>query len=465
MIFTDLKFVFFFAIVFAGHWLLRSDRARKLWLLVASYVFYAAWDARFLALIVVSTGIDFIAARQMHASTNQAVRMRWLVVSIVANLGMLAIFKYCNFFVDSAIDLATAFGCTVNERSFELILPVGISFFTFQTMSYTIDVYRGQLEPIDAPFDFALFVAFFPQLVAGPIVRARDFLPQLQTRRVWRDVNLRVALTLFLIGYMKKACISDNLAGLIDPVFANPGNFDWLALFGANLGYAVQIYCDFSGYSDMAIATAALLGYSLCENFRFPYFAIGLRDFWRRWHISLSTWLRDYLYIPLGGNQGTKSRQVVCLLVTMILGGLWHGAAWSFLLWGTIHGIALVIAHNWPCRLTPTAIVTRCAAGLATFCFVSLLWIVFRVPQLGKAWLMISSLMTGSSPGTYTMGDYLWPFLIIFATSHAISARWSPTKFAERIPEPAFWLFLGAGTALALSFANREVVPFIYFQF
>jgi alginate O-acetyltransferase complex protein AlgI len=506
MIFTDLKFAFFFVVVFSVHWLLRRDQWRKLWLLCASYVFYAAWDARFLSLIVMSTAVDFVAADQMSATSNQRVRRRWLVLSLVVNLGMLAVFKYCNFFIDTAIDLAAALGSDGFERTFELILPVGISFFTFQTLSYTIDVYRKELEPISNPFDFALYVAFFPQLVAGPIVRAREFLPQLGSRRVWSDVNLRIALTLFLTGYIKKACISDNLSSLIDPVFANPSNFDWVALFGATLGYSVQIYCDFSGYSDMAIATAALLGYSLCENFRFPYFAIGLRDFWRRWHISLSTWLRDYLYIPLGGNrhqrsvsnrgardgnttqsvsnQGARDGNTTqsadegshnswfsrlagrnSLLITMLLGGLWHGAAWHFLVWGALHGAALVVAHRWPKSLTPTKLLGRTFAVVATFVFVSLLWIVFRVPQIDDAAQMIWCLITGSSPGRLGMGSYLWPFLIVFATSHCVAARWSPTALAQKLPDAVFWLAMGGGTALALSFANRKVVPFIYFQF
>jgi alginate O-acetyltransferase complex protein AlgI len=465
MIFTDLKFAFFFIIVFAVHWLLRRDNYRKYWLLAASYLFYAAWDARFLSLIVMSTAVDFVAASQMQSTRDPRIRKRWLILSLFVNLGMLAVFKYCNFFVDTAIDLADQFGWTGTQRSFELILPVGISFFTFQTLSYTIDVYRRQLEPINDPVDFALFVAFFPQLVAGPIVRARDFLPQLTQRRVWGDVNLKVALTMFLLGYIKKACISDNLSGLIDPVFANPSSFEWLALFGATLGYAVQIYCDFSGYSDMAIATAALLGYTLSENFRFPYFAIGMQDFWRRWHISLSTWLRDYLYIPLGGNQGTRLRRTISLLITMTLGGLWHGAAWSFLLWGAIHGIALVVAHNRPAVFSPRRPIGLFAAGLATFVFVSLLWIVFRVPELDKAWLMIWSLLTGNSPGNARMGSYLWTFLAIFAISHTFANRHAPSSLVEKLPDPVFWLVLGAGTALALSFANQNVTPFIYFQF
>jgi alginate O-acetyltransferase complex protein AlgI len=284
---------------------------------------------------------------------------------------------------------------------------------------------------------------------------------------------------------MKKACISDNLNPLIDPVFANPEIFDWLALCGATLGYSVQIYCDFSGYSDMAIATAALLGYTLCENFRFPYFSNGVREFWQRWHISLSTWLRDYLYIPLGGNRCSRNRHAINLMITMTLGGLWHGSAWSFLLWGALHGVALVVAHFWPTG-RPDAVrrnrISVLAGCLATFVFVSLLWVIFRVPQLDRAWLIIWSLVTFSSPGEYGMGNYLWWFLAVFITCHTMSwrsQRLSSVEFGERhatrrrsistltsrLSEPLFWLLLGAGVAVALSFANRQVKPFIYFQF
>jgi alginate O-acetyltransferase complex protein AlgI len=304
MIFTELSFLAFFALVFGVHWWLTSHRARKLWLLAASYFFYGAWDWRFLSLIVGSTALDYVVGLRLEGNDDERSRKRWIALSVVANLGLLGVFKYANFFLDSAIRLASALGFEASPHVLGIVLPVGISFYTFQTMSYSLDVYRRELRAVRDPLDFALFVTFFPQLVAGPIVRAIDFLPQLERVRVWRDVRVRACATLFLVGYVKKACIGDNVAELVDPYFKDPALYDALSAWIAVLFYAVQIYCDFSGYSDMAIATAGLFGYELRLNFDFPYFAASIRDFWRRWHMSLSSWLRDYLYIPLGGSRG-----------------------------------------------------------------------------------------------------------------------------------------------------------------
>lgn len=332
MLFTHGWFFVFFAVVFCVYWKLQDRQPQKRWLLACSYFFYACFDWRFLSLLMISTTVDYFVARWMQRTDVSKERRRWLIVSVVVNLGILAVFKYFNFFVDSAIDLAAAVGTELPERTARLVVPVGISFFTFQTLSYTIDVYRGNLRASDSFINVAVFVAFFPQLVAGPIVRASDFLPQLPSRKPWDKIAVRTALLLFLSGYIKKACISDNIAPLIDPVFRYPHLFSTSAVWTAVFGYAAQIYCDFSGYSEMAIAVAALLGFQLPRNFDFPYFATNIADFWRRWHISLSTWLRDYLYITLGGNRGSTVRTYRNLLLTMVLGGIWHGAGWNFLI-------------------------------------------------------------------------------------------------------------------------------------
>lgn len=343
MIFTEFRFFVFAAIVLAIYWAIPTDKYRKGWLLLVSYFFYGMWDWRFLSLIFLSTGVDYAVGLAMEAQSDEK-KKRWLLIlSLAVNLGVLGYFKYWNFFVDSFADAAGSMGLTVDPILLDIILPVGISFYTFQTLSYTLDIYRGSLRATRSLLDFSLFVAFFPQLVAGPIVRARDFLHQLDRKRAWAEVDLRWALTLFLLGFFKKACVADNLAPYVDGFFENPALYGTIDSWLATLMYSAQIYCDFSGYSDMAIAMAGLMGYRLTENFNAPYFASDIADFWRRWHISLSSWLRDYLYISLGGNRGGQLRTYRNLILTMLLGGLWHGASWNFVLWGAIHGVSLAL--------------------------------------------------------------------------------------------------------------------------
>ncbi|MEM7516510.1 MAG: MBOAT family O-acyltransferase, partial [Planctomycetota bacterium] len=348
MIFTELRFLLFFALVFAAHWSLRGQKARKTLLLLASWFFYGCWDWRFLSLILFSTVVDFIAARRIEDGTTQRARRAWLSVSLVCNLGLLFTFKYLGFFVESAVELLQTVGFEAHPPTLEIILPVGISFYTFQTLSYTIDVYRGKLNgKATSLSDLALFVAFFPQLVAGPIVRAVDFLPQLAVKCRLSEVDLRACFGLFFLGFFKKACVSDNISHLVDRVFESPESFDTFGNWIGALFFSVQIYCDFSGYSDMAIACAGLLGYRLRENFDHPYLSTNLQDFWRRWHISLSFWLRDYVYIALGGNRAKPARVTLNLALTTLIAGLWHGAAWTFVLFGALHGAGLGVCRAW----------------------------------------------------------------------------------------------------------------------
>ena len=283
MVFTELRFLFFFLVVFVLHWTLSGATSRKVLLLISSYVFYSAWDWRFASLLLLSTVIDYWVARAIEREPADRRRKGWLTISLLANLGILGFFKYFNFFVQSGAGFLGWLGLPVDVPTLSIVLPLGISFYTFQTMSYTLDVYRRKLRAA-GPLDFAVFVAFFPQLVAGPIVRASDFLPQLTTLRRWADVVVRPALTLFLIGYIKKACVADNIAPIVDTYFAAPATFTASAAVLAVMLYAVQIYCDFSGYSDMAIGTARLLGYDLCRNFDAPYLSASVTEFWRRWH-------------------------------------------------------------------------------------------------------------------------------------------------------------------------------------
>lgn len=464
MLFVEPRFVAFFTLVLAIHWSLPGNRARKVFLLAASYVFYGAWDWRFVGLILASTLVDYLLAIAIESSRHLRARRLWLALSLSANLGLLFTFKYFNFFADSLAALLTALEIPVNRTTLELVLPVGISFYTFQTMSYTIDVYRGELRARRSPLDFALFVAFFPQLVAGPIVRARDFLPQLDARRRGALVPIRACLVLFLIGFLKKAGVSDNLAPYVDAVFADPASYGDPALFAGVVAYAVQIYCDFSGYSDMAIATAGLLGYRLPVNFRSPYLAGDITDFWRRWHISLSTWLRDYLYITLGGNRGSRLFQARNLMLTMILGGLWHGAAWTFVIWGFMHGAALVAHKVWRERgglRLPYLLGVAC-----TFWWVCLTWIFFRAPDLGTA-LTIAGRFSGlgGPAGIGGVAPVLLPVLAGVIVIHVVLGKIGVMERFARLAPPVFALAYGVLGAIAVALVPSGYRAFIYFQF
>lgn len=468
MIFTELRFLGFFLLVFALHWTLPTRRARQLLLLAASYTFYGAWDVRFLSLIILSTCADFAAARLIARSDDDRRRTAILSVTVVLNLGILGVFKYFNFFASSFAALLESLGFHASLPTLHIILPVGISFYTFQSLSYTIDVYRRRLEPeTDLP-TYALFVAFFPQLVAGPIVRAVDFLPQLRTTPALAAVAWRPLLLLFLWGYAKKAVLSDNFAPAVDAFFAAPGSYDTASAWLGVLLYSAQIYCDFSGYSDMAIATAGMLGYRLCRNFDHPYVAASPREFWRRWHISLSTWLRDYVYIPLGGNRGTATRVSINLLLTMLLGGLWHGAAWTFVAWGALHGLALVADHRWgppEADLRTASRARRFAGWIATMLLVLVGWVFFRATDFGSAATVLRGL-AGANGGALALPALLWFHLGAALLIHVVSARGREiTAPLLRLRWTAFAFCYGALVAVVLSFVNTAYRPFIYFQF
>ena len=468
MIFTELRFLAFFVAVVATYWALPANRPRKVWLLAASYAFYAAWDWRFLSLIWISTLVDYLVGVGLGRTDAPRARRALLISSLAANLGLLGFFKYFGFFVDQAMALGELLGFTGHRPSLEIVLPVGISFYTFQTLSYSIDVYRRRIEPTRNLLDLALFVGFFPQLVAGPIVRAADFLPQLRRLRHWSDVRPSPHLTLFLLGFVKKACISDNVAATVDAYFATPQAYDAASAWIAVLLYAIQIYCDFSGYSDMAIASAGLLGYDLGPNFRHPYVAASPREFWQRWHISLSTWLRDYLYIPLGGSRGGELATHRNLMVTMLLGGLWHGAAWSFVLWGGLHGVALGV-HRWWRRWrgepTPRTALGVAAGVALTQAWVCLGWIFFRAHDMERAWVTVRSWLLFQSPGTTTIDPWWWVLIVAFALAHGLGARRDWSALAARAPRWAFAAGYGVAVAVVLLFVQVDVQPFIYFQF
>jgi alginate O-acetyltransferase complex protein AlgI len=504
MLFVEFRFLAFFLVVFSVYWSLRTNTARKWWLLGASHFFYACFFIGdpavfgdqlrhgqfakmpagwwFPAVLWASTTMDYVVGRGIGGASSEARRKAWVVVSLVTNLGVLCFFKYFNFFVSSAADFLAWIGLPASIHTLNIILPYGVSFYTFQSMSYSIDVYRRRIEPVRRFLDLACFISFFPQLVAGPIVRAMTFLPQLLEKRTWASVEVRACVTLFFLGFVKKACVSEFVAPFSDQFFAAPGDFD---RYGAVIGviyYAIQIYCDFSGYTDMAIACAGLLGYQLTVNFDFPYFAKNITDFWRRWHISLSTWLRDYLYIPLGGNRGSKLFTCRNLLLTMLLGGLWHGASWNFVIWGGLHGVALIVHREWQ-RLTENAGVwfRRVLALIAvplTFYWICVTWIFFRAAPiydketkaleatgLQAALQVLEAFTLPGDLGKRTFGYECLGVIFVLALLHWLNSRRLIGPQWRRLPDWACAALLGVGTAAALLFVPVKYKAFIYFQF
>ncbi len=464
MLFSSLEFVTFFCCVLGFLFAVRSNPVRKLFLLAASYYFYAYWDYRFLSLILLSTATDYMVGRAL-GRTRDVVKRKWLLAaSLVVNLGLLGYFKYCNFFIETAAPLLQELGLHVGTLN--IILPVGISFYTFQTLSYTIDVYRRRMPVCENPLDFALFVAFFPQLVAGPIVRATHFLPQLRQATRLNSEDLYEGFRRFTFGLAKKVFLADRLAVYVDFVFANHALVDTPTMWLGVLGYTLQIYFDFSGYSDMAIGVARMMGYDLGENFNFPYLSRSFSEFWRRWHISLSSWVRDYLYIPLGGNRGTRLRTCVNLLVTMLVMGLWHGAAWTFVVWGGLHGFGLVVERvvlgrekNRPSR-TP-------AGGLLGWgytMFITVLgWVFFRAQGLAEAWVILEKLFV-SGGGI----SWLHPFVIAVIAATVVMHGVRATARMDWLFEKRSWYtpaILLSLLWLTVVFYPTRFTPFIYFQF
>ncbi len=465
MLFNSAAFAVFLPVMLAVYWSLRGS-ARRWALLLGSYFFYSWWDWRFTGLLLLSTVVDWGCALAIDRRTDAAVRKRFLSVSVVANLGILAAFKYFNFFRDSAAAVFTALGVHAHLPILDVALPAGISFYTFQTMSYTIDVYRG-MKPERSLRDFALFVTCFPQLVAGPIVRASDFLPQLTKDRRFEDVDLSGGIYRLFRGLFKKMVVADTLAVYVDAVFASPGDYPGFSAWIALYAYAFQIYMDFSGYSDVAIGVGRLLGLRFAENFDRPYRATSPSDFWRRWHITLSTWLRDYLYIPLGGSRLGKVLTVRNLFITMTLGGLWHGAAWTFVVWGVYHG-ALLAVERWVrgdrprTDERPQPASYRALRIIVMFHLTCLGWLLFRSPDWETVRIMFDGLFDFS--GGEVRG--LRVLLIVLACWIAhLQPVWKDMQ--ERFARlPSFGQgALAAMCMWTLLLLSPNARPFIYFQF
>jgi alginate O-acetyltransferase complex protein AlgI len=469
MIFTDPVFLPFLALVLAIHWSLRGATARKVFLLLASWVFYGWWDWRFLGLLVGTTAIDYLVGLGLDREERPARRRGLLAVSFAGSLGTLFFFKYWDFFAISFAQALGALGVETTPATLGLILPIGLSFYTFQTLSYVLDVYWRRAPAERSALDFALFVAFFPQLVAGPIVRAAEFLPQLKRTPRWAEVDVRGALVLFLVGFVKKACIADHFAVWVDAYWAAPQDFGPGAAWAAWFGYAVQFYCDFSGYSDMARGSAALLGYRLPVNFAHPYLARNVADFWSRWHISLSSWFRDYVLVPLSMRGRISAVRIYAKVVgTMLLVGLWHGAAWHFVAWGGLLGLLLVLHREWTLRKVrwPALAAAVGALGMPlTFTAVTTAAVLFRAQSLGQAGLHLRTLLGLHGGGPGGEPAVFWPLLAALALVHWATSRrlFEPTLRA--LPAPAFALGFGIAAALVAPFMAAETAPFLYFQF
>ncbi len=462
MTFSSLPFALFLAVLLAAMAIARDPRARKLLLLAGGVFFYGFWNWRFLLLIGFTSVFDFALGLAIHRARGRR-RKALLAVDIVVNLGLLCVFKYLNFLIGSVAGAAALLGWHPHVRTLAIVLPIGISFFVFEAMSYCIDIYRGRIAPYRNWLHFALFIFFFPRMVAGPIIRAADFLPQVRDRDIHFTVdNARRAACLFLLGLVKKVVVADRLALLVDPVFAHPSAFDSATVWAAVIGYALQIFCDFSGYTDMAIGVARLFGFELPLNFRLPYLATDLTDFWRRWHISLSSWLRDYLYVSLGGNRKGAARTYLNLLVTMLLGGLWHGASWNFVVWGGLHGVGLA-AHKLVARRGGGGPLRDALGWATTMLYVCACWVFFRATSFTKAWVMLSKMAFVDAGGVRWIYRPFWPLLGAAVIWHLL--RRDGEHFELPLTSYRGFLLLFASAWLVFFAAPVEAQPFIYFQF
>jgi alginate O-acetyltransferase complex protein AlgI len=472
MLFNSLTFVVFFAVVLGLFWSLHSWNARKNVLLIASYVFYGAWNPPFALLLFATTALDFYLGARI-AAADQGSRRGWLIVSLAVNLSMLGFFKYGNFLLENFQLLIAQLGFTYQPPKLDILLPVGISFYTFHSLSYTLDVYRRATQPTKSLRDFVLAVSFFPQLVAGPIVRAADFLPQCVAPPVLQRGQFLWGLLLMTLGLFEKVVLADTmLSSSAESVFNYAGPLAGLDAWIGVLAFSGQIFFDFAGYSTCAIGAALCLGFHLKDNFRFPYAAIGFSDFWRRWHISLSTFLRDYLYIPLGGNRTGVARAAINLVIVMFIGGLWHGAAWTFVVWGIVHGLFLVIEHVLRAVVKDAAwtenFLIKLTLGLATYAAVCFAWVFFRAADFSAASRLLHAMVGANARGDMILSTREI-LQVTIVTAALLFAHWRlrDTSIENAIVRQPRWLITGVWAAMigALILNQGSGNAFIYFQF
>jgi alginate O-acetyltransferase complex protein AlgI len=473
MLFNSYTFVGFFVIVLVCYYLVPSWTTRKCILLMASYIFYAAWNPPFVILLWISTIVDWLVANRIYASQSHRKRKLLVVVSLATNLGLLGYFKYGTFMLDNFVVLVHSLGWEFSPARPNIVLPVGISFYTFQTLSYTLDVYRRNLTPPRSFLDYALFVTFFPQLVAGPIIRAVDFLPLCEQPKRFSGNALGWGLSLMLLGLFEKIVMADGLlAPIAEAVYGASGPLDFVSAWCGTFAFAGQIFFDFAGYSLCAIGAALCLGFTIQDNFRSPYAALGFSDFWSRWHISLSSWLRDYLYIPLGGSRKSPARISANLMVVMLLGGLWHGASWTFVLWGGLHGLYLALEHGVkrlvPRQWQPPSLV-RWPLALLTFLLVCVAWVFFRAGSVGEAFAIAGALFGFGSEGAGLLLAKRSIAMSLVVTAALLTAHGSmrDTAFTHVVTRAPWWarsLFLAA-MLIGIVGLSGEDHAFIYFQF
>jgi D-alanyl-lipoteichoic acid acyltransferase DltB (MBOAT superfamily) len=473
MLFTSFTFALFFTLVWTFQRLPLPWTARKAFFLVASYGFYAAWKWPYLSLLLASTAADWFLGRALARQASPLRRRLLLSASLVFNLGLLSAFKYSGFLFENLSRLLGPLGLEFSVEPLSEVLPVGISFYTFQTLSYTIDIYRGRLEPARSVLDYALYVAFFPQLVAGPIVRAADFLPQLAEPKRPSDPSLGHGLALITLGLFQKSVLADGVMAPVAEAVFDGGTVNAATAWVGALAFAGQIYCDFAGYSTIALGAAACLGFRLPENFRAPYAAIGFSDFWRRWHISLSSWMRDYLYIPLGGNRRGEWRGHINRVLTMLLAGLWHGANWTYVAWGGLHGLWLVLERLARRALGRGLMWSRPAARalllLGTLAVVCWTWVFFRAKTLPRALEMAGAMLGGGEilgAGEPEPRDAL---AVLIATAALLGCQWllrgrSLAEWVERAPAALRALLLAGMIFMLCAMPGRDRA-FLYFQF
>ena len=487
MNFTSLTFLIFCILVFSLYWAVENRRLQNFLLVVSSYTFYGWWDWRFCFLMLISSSVDFALGLLMYQSEYLRQRKLILSMSIVANLGLLGFFKYANFFVDNLELIATQLGVQLSPFTLKVILPVGISFYTFQTLSYTIDIYRNQLQPTRSLIDYLAFVSFFPQLVAGPIERASHLLPQFLSPRQFNDQMARDGLRQMLVGFFKKMVLADNLAVIVDGTYGNVADQSGAALLMATVCFAFQIYYDFSGYSDIAIGTAKLFGIELMQNFAYPYFSQSVGEFWRRWHISLSTWFRDYVYIPLGGSRASTLGRMRNVLITFIISGFWHGAAWTFGIWGALNGAVLLLETSVGSRVQRVRSQTPGGEGLLpslmilgrmllTFLIICLTWVFFRSATLGEAftilqkiaidlWNLDSYRLAITAISSQAENQQTLILLVIFIGLEWLRRKHNHILAKIELLRLGRWGIYTATIFAIMTFGTRTAGTFIYFQF
>lgn len=468
MNFASAPYFIFIFVVFFLYWH-APQRHRNLFLLAASYFFYACWDRRFLGLIFLITLVDYFCGARIYAAVSPARKKQWLLLSLAVNLGILGFFKYFNFFAETLVSLAQAAGWRGSFSTLNILLPIGISFYVFRSMSYSLDIYRGILRPAGSWIDYALFVSFFPHLAAGPITRAKEFLFQLDEKRPFRWEDLEAGLARFLLGFFNKVLIADTLSlYIVDPVFAAPEKYTSATLWFAMVSYTLQIYADFAGYSSMAIGSARILGLRLPENFSSPYLASNISEFWRRWHMTMSRFFRDYIYISLGGSRKGRGRALLNVAVTTVASGLWHGAAMTFVLWGALHGAYIMLYqlwHDWRGRAEP-ALYAVVPAWLLTQAAVCLSRVLFRSADMRTASLFFKGLLKSPGAEQVEAPFLVWTAVVLFVVDHV--AGWMTERdsgLKRRIPVPLQAIAYTAMIVILFHVRIENAGPFIYFKF